>query len=177
MLQGKGKELEQLSRLMGERNQQIRAFERDLATKEDTIHRLRDQLEEMQVTSDQVRGGGVEGWRVGISTRPDLHTREEHTLLIIHIHLQVAALQKSLKAVEMTSQQQEDFAGRTIHELQEEVNHLTRETFRQEQLLNSLWKERERATRDQEVKVCIPEKERVTHSLVPRPGNDARLTE
>lgn len=57
MLQGKGKELEQLSRLMGERNQQIRAFERDLATKEDIIHRLRDQLEEMQVTSDQVRGG------------------------------------------------------------------------------------------------------------------------
>lgn len=70
MLQGKGKELEQLSRLMGERNQQIRVFERDLATKEDTIHCLRDQLEEMQVTSDQVRGGRVEGWRVDFSTRP-----------------------------------------------------------------------------------------------------------
>lgn len=77
----------------------------------------------------------------------------------------------------MTSQQQQDFAGHTIHELKEEVNHLTLETFRQEQLLNSLWKERERATRDQEVKVCIPKKERVTHSLIPRLGNDTRLTE
>ena len=77
MLQGKGKELEQLSRLMGERNQQIRTFERDLATKEDTIHRLRDQLEEMQVTSDQVRGGGrVEGWRVDFSTRPSPAEKE-----------------------------------------------------------------------------------------------------
>ena len=98
-------------------------------------------------------------------------------LLIMHIQLQVIALQKSLKAVEITSQQQQDFAGHTIHELQEEVNHLTLETFQQEQLLNSLRKERERATRDHEVKVCIAEKEGVTDSLIPRPGNEARVTE
>ena len=96
------------------------------------------------------------GWRVGHSPR------REHMLLLTHIQLQVIALQKSLKAVELTCQQQQDFAGHTIHELQEEVNHLTLETFQQEQLLNSLRKERERSTRDMEVKVCIAEKEGVT---------------
>jgi len=55
VLQSRSTELDKLSRQMGERNQQIRAFERDLATKEDTIHRLRARLEEIQVTSDQVR--------------------------------------------------------------------------------------------------------------------------
>lgn len=55
MLQSRSTELDKLSRQMGERNQQIRAFERDLATKEDTIHRLRARLEEIQVTNDQVR--------------------------------------------------------------------------------------------------------------------------
>lgn len=55
VLQSRSTELDKLSRQMGERNQQIRAFERDLATKEDTIHRLRARLEEIQVTNDQVR--------------------------------------------------------------------------------------------------------------------------
>ena len=55
MLQDRSTELDQLSRRMGERNQQIQAFERDLSTKEDTIHRLRTRLEETQVTNDQVR--------------------------------------------------------------------------------------------------------------------------
>lgn len=63
MLQSRSSELDKLSRQMGERNQQIRAFERDLATKEDTIHRLRARLEEIQVTNDQVR----EGRRCGVT--------------------------------------------------------------------------------------------------------------
>ena len=74
--------------------------------------------------------------------------------MFIDVNLQVIALEKSLKAVETTSQQQQDFAGRTIYELREEVAHLTQEASQKGELLHSLGKDRERATRDQQAKVC-----------------------
>lgn len=53
-MRARSKELEQLQKRMVERNQQIKALERDLALKEDTIHRLRAELENAQLAGDQV---------------------------------------------------------------------------------------------------------------------------
>ena len=53
-LRKKSQELEQVSRLLSEHSQQIKSLERDLAFKEETIHHLRVQVEEAQVSSDRV---------------------------------------------------------------------------------------------------------------------------
>ena len=53
-LEEKSEELKRTTRLLGERNLQIRTVERDLAIKEETIQKLRLQLEEMQLEAEQV---------------------------------------------------------------------------------------------------------------------------
>lgn len=53
-LKEKSEELKRKTRLLGERNQQVHTLERDLAVKEETIQKLRVQLEEVQLSADQV---------------------------------------------------------------------------------------------------------------------------
>ena len=48
-------EVKRNNRLLGERNQQIHSLEKDLAIKEETIQKMRVELEESQLTADQVQ--------------------------------------------------------------------------------------------------------------------------
>ena len=50
----KSDELDMKTRLLGEHNQQIHSLEKDLAIKEESIQRLRVQLEEADLSADQV---------------------------------------------------------------------------------------------------------------------------
>ena len=50
----KSSELSMKNRLLGERNQQIHSLEKDLAIKEETIQKLRVQLDEAHLSADQV---------------------------------------------------------------------------------------------------------------------------
>ena len=50
----KSAEIGMKNRLLGERNKQIHSLERDLAVKEETIQKLRVQLEEADLSADQV---------------------------------------------------------------------------------------------------------------------------
>ena len=50
----KSDELTMKTRLLGERNQQVHSLEKDLALKEETIQKLRMQLEEAHLSADQV---------------------------------------------------------------------------------------------------------------------------
>lgn len=54
MLHEKVKELEKDTRLLNERNKQIHALDRDLAIKEDTIHKLLAEMEQAHILADQV---------------------------------------------------------------------------------------------------------------------------
>ena len=50
----KSEELKMTTRLLGERNQQIRSLEKGLVVKEEAIHKLRVQLEEAGLLANQV---------------------------------------------------------------------------------------------------------------------------
>ena len=63
-LEEKSEELKRTTRLLGERNLQIHTLERDLAVKEETIQKLRLQLEEMQLKAEQVNGSAVNNYQI-----------------------------------------------------------------------------------------------------------------
>ena len=53
-LQEKIKELEKSSKLLSERNKQVHSLDRDLAIKEDMIHKLLAEKEQMELVASQV---------------------------------------------------------------------------------------------------------------------------
>lgn len=54
-LQEKIKELEKNSKLLSERNKQVHSLDRDLAIKEDMIHKLLTEKEQAEVVASQVK--------------------------------------------------------------------------------------------------------------------------
>ena len=81
---------------------------------------------------------------------------------MLHIHYphmqaqpQALALQKTIDVLKRTSQQQQEMASHSIEELRAQVAQLRKEGAEREEEMAALQREKERALRDQQAKVCL----------------------